>query len=67
MKAHLLTAIACPKCFATLTYNKQQQILTCEHDQLVFRIDDGIPVLLESQANPICSATSQGTTTCDLP
>ena len=50
MKNKLLEIIACPRCKGTLLYDKKQEILTCETEGLVFPIKDGIPVLLEDQA-----------------
>ncbi|WP_392553230.1 Trm112 family protein [Orbus wheelerorum] len=50
MKEKLLSSIACPKCFGKLEYNEQSQSLTCPKDGLIYAISDGIPVLLENEA-----------------
>jgi uncharacterized protein YbaR (Trm112 family) len=52
----LLEIIACPCCKGKLILTKDQEALICRFDKLVFPIDDGIPVLLESEAR---SATEQ--------
>ncbi|WP_298769719.1 Trm112 family protein [uncultured Shewanella sp.] len=46
----LLDIVACPVCKGALTYEKQAQQLICKFDKLVYPINDGIPVLLENQA-----------------
>lgn len=58
MKESLHTIIACPKCFGTLDYNKSQHQLICQHDQLVYVIRDGIPVLLENEAQALAQPAS---------
>ncbi|QIQ21824.1 Trm112 family protein [Zophobihabitans entericus] len=53
MEQRLLDALACPKCFGKLIYNKEKNCLICQKDQLVFLIKDNIPVLLENEALPL--------------
>lgn len=53
MKQILLSALACPKCHGQLQYDAEHQQLICQADNLVFAIKDNIPVLLESEAQPI--------------
>lgn len=56
MKEKLLSVLVCPKCYTSLDYNEKEQILICSHDQLVYSILDGIPVLLEDKASIIKSS-----------
>lgn len=50
MDVRLLDAVVCPKCCGKLDYDKNRHQLICFHDKLVYNIDEGIPVLLESKA-----------------
>lgn len=51
----LMEILACPVCKGKLEYNKEQQELICKFDKLAYAIDQGIPVLLESEARRISS------------
>ncbi|OCG01080.1 Trm112 family protein [Gilliamella sp. wkB112] len=53
MKPILLSAIACPKCHGELQYDAEHQQLICQTDKLVYAVKDGIPVLLENEAQPL--------------
>lgn len=53
MKEKLLSAIACPKCHGELEYDVEHQQLICQFDKLIYSIKEGIPVLLESEAQPL--------------
>lgn len=53
MREKLLSAIACPKCHSDLQYDEQHQQLICQLDKLVYSVKDGIPVLLENEAQPL--------------
>ncbi|ADD45635.1 Trm112 family protein [Stackebrandtia nassauensis] len=47
----LLEVLACPDTHhAPLTYDSAAQTLTCTECRRIFRIDDGIPVLLLDEA-----------------
>lgn len=46
----LMEILACPVCKGKLEYNKEQKSLICRFDRLVYKIDNDIPVLLESEA-----------------
>lgn len=51
----LLDVLACPACKGRLvphTHN-QQPVLVCKFDRLAYPIDEGIPVLLESEATSL--------------
>lgn len=53
MDLQLLNMIVCPKCHGKLEYDKAADELRCLQDQLIYPIDDDIPVLLESAAKTI--------------
>jgi len=49
----LMEILACPVCKGKLDYNKEQQELICKFDRLAYKIDNDIPVLLETEARRI--------------
>jgi hypothetical protein len=49
----LLEILACPKCKEGLTLTPQEDGLVCEACQLLYPIEDDIPVLLEEEAKPL--------------
>ncbi|TKB58535.1 Trm112 family protein [Ferrimonas aestuarii] len=49
----LLEIIACPVCKGKLEFNSADQTLICKADRLVYPIDEGIPVLLETRATEL--------------
>jgi len=53
MDARLLDILVCPVCKGPLVYRKSQQELVCKADRLAFRIDDGIPVMIEDEARKL--------------
>ena len=53
MDARLLDILVCPLCKGPLLYRKTLQELICKTDRLAFRIDDGIPVMLEDEARKL--------------
>ncbi|OCG07869.1 hypothetical protein A9G13_06555 [Gilliamella sp. wkB178] len=59
MKPILLSAIACPKCHGELQYDAEHQQLICQSDKLVYAVKQGIPVLLESEAQPLVQPLAQ--------
>ncbi|RCU52588.1 Trm112 family protein [Corallincola holothuriorum] len=56
----LLEIIACPCCKGKLLFTPNKDALLCRFDKLVFAIDDGIPVLLESEARTATEAEMAG-------
>lgn len=42
----MLQVLACPCCHAKLRYDKENQRLICEYEQLAYPIEQGIPILL---------------------
>ncbi|MCD8494304.1 MAG: Trm112 family protein [Burkholderiaceae bacterium] len=53
MDHKLLDILVCPICKGRLQINADKSGLICRADNLVFPIDDGIPIMLESQAKPL--------------
>jgi len=49
----LMEILACPVCKGKLDYDKEQQELLCKFDRLAYKIDNDIPVLLETEARRI--------------
>jgi uncharacterized protein len=52
MDRKLLEILACPICKGKLIYDHSQQILICKYDKIAYPIRDGIPVMIEEQAQP---------------
>jgi uncharacterized protein YbaR (Trm112 family) len=50
MDTKLLDILACPICKGPLHYARSQQVLVCRADRLAYPIRDGIPVMLEDEA-----------------
>lgn len=46
----LLEILACPVCKKSVEYEKEAQKLRCDHCGLKYAIKDGIPIMLESEA-----------------
>lgn len=53
MKQKILDLLACPKCKGALRFEKGKQRFICEIDKIAYPVRDGIPVLLESEAERI--------------
>jgi uncharacterized protein len=53
MDARLLDILVCPICKGPLDYRKDKQDLVCKADRLAFPIRDGIPVMLEEEAQQL--------------
>ena len=58
----LIDLLVCPLCKSQLHMQRdaagQPQVLTCAGDRLAFPIRDGIPVMLESEAQPFDPMTA---------
>ena len=52
MDEELLEILACPKCKGELRLSPDESELRCETCRLIYRIDDGIPILLLEEALP---------------
>ena len=55
MDHRLLEIVACPVCKGKLNFAKEKNELVCKFDRLAYPIDDGIPVLLDSEARTLSS------------
>lgn len=55
MDHRLLEIVACPVCKGKLNFDKENNELVCKFDRLAYPIDDGIPVLLDSEARKLSS------------
>lgn len=53
MDPKLLDILVCPLCKGPLLYKKADNELICKPDRLAFKIEDGIPVMLEDEARKI--------------
>jgi len=51
MDDELLEILACPKCKGDLRLSVDGTELRCENCRLIYRIDDGIPILLIDEAS----------------
>jgi len=49
----LLSILACPVCKGQLVLTKDPESLVCRFDRLRFPIKEGIPVLIEEQAEDL--------------
>ena len=53
MDARLLELIACPVCRGKLLYDQQDQELICREDRLMFKINEGVPVMHMDSASSL--------------
>ncbi len=44
--------LACPRCKGTLEFRDEADEILCPRCRLVFRVEDGIPVMLLDEARP---------------
>jgi uncharacterized protein len=50
----LLDILACPKCKGDLEYRTEpEEVLVCGACRLVYRVEDGIPIMLIDEARPL--------------
>ena len=52
----LLEILVCPKCKGDLEYRTEPESLVCHACRLVYRVEDGIPIMLVDEATPLDSA-----------
>ena len=50
MDKKLLSMLVCPECKGKLKYDREAQELLCTFDGFAYPIQDGVPVMLESEA-----------------
>ena len=53
MKHELINILACPICKGKLKFDAKNNVLVCRFDKVAYPIKDGIPVLIESEAEKI--------------
>ncbi|MEE2001461.1 Trm112 family protein [Alkalimonas sp. MEB108] len=58
----LTEILACPLCKGKLKYAAKQNELICTFDKLAFRVHDGVPVMLESEARALTAEETQSWT-----
>ena len=46
LKQELLDILCCPKCKGDLDYSSQKEKLTCKECGTVYKVKDGIPIML---------------------
>jgi uncharacterized protein len=51
--AELKDVLACPKCKGDLEFREEEQKIVCHTCKLVYRIEDGIPVMLIDEATQL--------------
>jgi len=49
----ILKIICCPKCKGDLEYKKEKDVLICRKCELVYKIEDDIPIMLIDEAIPL--------------
>jgi uncharacterized protein YbaR (Trm112 family) len=49
----LLEILVCPQCKGDLEYRREPESLACHACRLVYRVDEGIPVMLIDEATPL--------------
>ncbi len=49
----LLEILACPKCKGDLILDEENSGLICQKCELLYKIEDGIPIMLISEAVPL--------------
>ena len=58
LSTELKDLLACPRCKGDLQFHEAQGEIHCLRCRLVFRIDDGIPVMLLDEARPLAGPES---------
>ncbi len=53
MERKLLEILVCPICKGALVYQKTEERLVCRFDRLAYPIRDGIPIMLENEAEEL--------------
>jgi len=56
----LLDVLACPVCKGPLEYRRAEDLLVCRFDRLGYPVRDGIPVMLEEEAQRLSSEQLEG-------
>lgn len=53
MKKKLISILVCPLCKGPLVHNSRQRVLVCKNDKLSYPVRNGIPVLLNADAQKL--------------
>ena len=53
LSTELKEILACPRCKGELDFREPEQKIVCKACQLVYRIEDDIPVMLIDEAKPL--------------
>jgi uncharacterized protein YbaR (Trm112 family) len=56
----LLDVLACPVCKGPLEYRRAEDLLVCRFDRLGYPVRDGIPIMLEEEAQRLSSEQLEG-------
>ena len=56
----LLDILACPVCKGPLEYRRAEDLLVCRFDRLGYPVRDGIPVMLEEEAQRLSTEQVEG-------
>jgi uncharacterized protein YbaR (Trm112 family) len=56
----LLDILACPVCKGPLEYRRAEDLLVCRFDRLGYPVRDGIPIMLEEEAQRLSSEQLDG-------
>ncbi len=57
MDERLVNILACPRCKGDLHYDREREILICQHCGIYYEIREGIPVLLPDSGKPLGEGT----------
>ena len=60
LSPELKEILACPRCKGDLEFREAEGEIRCHACRLVFRIEDGIPVMLLDEARPFTAGTLPG-------
>jgi uncharacterized protein YbaR (Trm112 family) len=64
MDKKILSILVCPVTKGPLIYDKKNNELISKSAKLAYRIEDGIPILLESEARKISGTVENGIQCC---
>ncbi len=59
LSKELLDILVCPKCKGEIHLNEKGDGLICEACQLMYRIEDDIPIMLIDEAIPLSSTKEE--------
>ncbi len=53
LNSELKKILACPKCKGELEFHEDKNEIHCQHCQLIYAIEEDIPVMLIDEARPL--------------